>query len=97
MLINDQKIQEINQLLDKIEIDKNKNESSCRKMESLQIKIRQMSKHSKSVQRSGNEKRIETFNKQYVQALSELSRLIQTTGQSNRDDSAKLVREIKSK
>jgi hypothetical protein len=97
MLINDQTLQQLNSVLDKIELDKNETDENNKKIARIKFEIRAMSKHSKSIQRSGNEKRIGEFNIKFIKALSELSRLIQTTGQSNRDEAVRLVKEIKSK
>lgn len=97
MIINDKNLQELNKLLDKIDVDKEETNWRYRRIEKLRIELSRMSKDAKSVQRSENEKRIAEFNRLFIQTLSELSRLLQTTGRSDRDGVAEIVRKIKAK
>lgn len=63
----------------------------------LRDDLQRMSRDRESVERSKNEERIKTFNNQFIAKLGELSRIMQTTGFTKRDDVVQTVREVKAK
>ena len=97
MLVNDKKLKEFNDLIETIENDKNQRNYKYNRISHLKNKLQKMSRERMSVERSADEKRIGEFNRLFFQSLTELSRLVQTTGNVNRDKVAQLVREIKNK
>lgn len=97
MIINSQKIREIDRLIREIDATRNKNIKNHKKISLLRAKLQRMSLQRMSVERSGNKSRISEFNRRFVQILAELSKMVQTTGTSDRDKIAQIVREIKAK
>lgn len=96
MLIRNTKIKEIEKLVKDIETSTNKRSKKDKRIAKIRIDLQKMSRERLSVERSGREERIRVFNKKFLQLLSEISRLVQTTGTSDRDKIARYVREIQS-
>jgi hypothetical protein len=96
MLVTNQKMKDVEDFMKKLDNDVRERKVTDFRMARLQNEIRIMSKDRMSVQRSGNMQRIERFNNLFVSKLSELSKIMQTNGFTNRDEIAKMVRRIKS-
>jgi hypothetical protein len=95
MIVTNEKMKDVEEFMRKLEGEmKERNEKDYR-MIRLKNDLKIMSRDRESVERSKDEKRIGKFNTLFIAKLAELSRLVQTTGQSNRDDVAKIVRAAK--
>jgi hypothetical protein len=97
MLVTNDKMKNADEFMAKLESDMKAVQITDYRIIRLRTDIRRMSHDRESVERSKDEKRIEKFNNLFISKLGELSRLVQTTGRTNRDDVAKIVREVKSK
>ncbi len=86
---------EVKQFMRKLEDDKTARAKDDFRVAKLKNDIKRMSYDRMSVERSGNLQRIKKFNILFVSKLSELSQLLQKNGNSNREDIARLVRNIK--
>ncbi len=97
MLVENEKMKNAEEFMQKLESDMKDRQVTDYRMIRLRSEIRRMSHDRESVERSKDEKRIEKFNNAFISKLAELSRLVQTTGRTNRDEVAKIVREVKAK
>lgn len=88
-------MKDVEEFMKKLDKDMKERKVTDFRMARLRNDLRMMSKDRMSVQRSGDIKRIGQFNRLFVSKLSELSKLMQTHGNTSRDDAAKMVREIK--
>ena len=97
MIIPNEKMKNAEEFMQKLESDLKDRQVTDYRIIRLRSEIRKMSHDRESVERSKDEKRIGKFNNLFISKLGELSRLVQTTGRTNRDDVAKIVREVKAK
>ncbi len=97
MIINNQKQKDLDELIQFIDKDKNERKNKSKETSRIKIKLQRMSRESSSVERSGNENRIRQFNKSFIKLLSDLSRLVQTTSNTDKRDIQRMVNNIKSK
>ena len=88
-------MQDVEAFMTKLNSDMRERKATDFRMVRLQNDIRRMAKDRMSVERSGDTKRIGEFNRLFISKLSELSRIVQTNGFSNRDEVASIVRRIK--
>lgn len=95
MLVSNQKMEEVKEFMQKLDDDMKNRKVKDFRITRLQNDIRMMSRDRMSVERSKDDKRISKFNKLFISKLAELSTLMQTTGFSNRDEVARIVRKIK--
>jgi hypothetical protein len=97
MLVENDKMKNADEFMAKLESDLKERSITDYRIIRLRTDLRRMSHDRESVERSKDEKRIEKFNNAFIARLGELSKLMQTTGRTNRDDVAKIVREVKAK
>jgi hypothetical protein len=97
MLVENEKMKNAEEFMQKLESDMKDREIKDYRIIRLRTDLRRMAHDRESVERSKDENRIGKFNNQFISKLGELSRLVQTTGRANRDDVAKIVREVKAK
>ena len=95
MIVNSQKKKNLEEFMSKLDSDMKERNIVDSRVATLKKELRSMSRDRESVQRSKNENRIGNFNKLFIAKLSELSRIMQTHGFSNRDEVAGIVRKIK--
>lgn len=95
MLVSNQKMKEVENMMNKLDNDMRSRKVTDFRIARLRNELRMMAKDRESVERSKNEQRISKFNKLFISKIAELSKLMQTTGFSSRDDAAELVRQIK--
>jgi hypothetical protein len=97
MIVPNQKMKNAQEFMQKLESDLKGREITDYRIIRLKTDLQRMSRDRESVERSKNEERISTFNKQFIAKLAELSRIMQTTGFTKRDDVVQTVREAKAK
>ena len=97
MLVENEKMKNADEFMAKLESDMKGRQITDYRMIRLRTELRRMSHDRESIERSKDEKRIGKFNNLFIAKIGELSTLVQTTGRTNRDDVAKIVREVKSK
>ncbi|MHA1586441.1 MAG: hypothetical protein ACTSUW_03790 [Candidatus Heimdallarchaeota archaeon] len=97
MIIKTKQIKELQNLIIRIDNDTKKSDSKNKEMSRLRIVIQKMSREAKSIERSGKEHRIREFNRIFIKNLADLSRLTQTTGNSDKREIANLVKKIKAR
>lgn len=97
MLVENEKMKNADEFMAKLESDMKGRQMTDYRMIRLRSEIKRMSHDRESVERSKDEKRIGKFNNLFIAKIGELSRLVQTTGRTNRDEVAKIVREVKAK
>ena len=97
MIVPNQKMENAKEFMQKLESDLKRRQVTDYRIIRLKTDLQRMSRDRESVERSKNEERISTFNKQFIAKLAELSRIMQTTGFTKRDDVVQTVREAKAK
>lgn len=97
MIVPNQKMKNAQEFMQKLESDLKERNVTDYRIIRLKTDLQRMSRDRESVERSKNEERISTFNKQFIAKLAELSRIMQTTGFTKRDDVVQTVREAKAK
>ena len=85
------------EFMQKLESDMKERQVTDYRIIRLRTDLRRMSADRESVERSKNEERIVKFNNIFIAKLGELSRIMQTTGFTKRDDVVQTVREVKAK
>ncbi len=97
MLVENEKMKNAEEFMRKLESDLKERSVTDYRIIRLRSDIRRMAHDRESVERSKDENRIGKFNKLFISKLGELSRLMQTTGFTKRDDVVDMVRKIKAK
>jgi hypothetical protein len=97
MIVPNQKMQNAVEFMSKLESDMKERQVTDYRIIRLRTDLRRMSADRESVERSKNEERIVKFNNIFIAKLGELSRIMQTTGFTKRDDVVQTVREVKAK
>jgi hypothetical protein len=97
MLILDDKIRRTEQVMSKLNAETE--EFRRKKMEdsSLSHQLRRMNREADSVRRSGDKRKIHSFNRKYVSKMSHLATIRQTTGTMDREDAVREVKKWKEK
>jgi hypothetical protein len=97
MIVPNQKMKNAVEFMQKLESDMKERQVTDYRIIRLRTDLRRMSADRESVERSKNEERIVKFNNIFIAKLGELSRIMQTTGFTKRDDVVQTVREVKAK
>jgi hypothetical protein len=95
MLIINERIQKTAKVMDKINDEVSIRNRQDMEDTRLSSELRRMNREGDSVRRSGDIKKIDTFNKKYVKNFSRLSIIRQNTGTTNRDEVAKEIKKWK--
>lgn len=95
MIVSNKKMKDVEEFMQKLDNDMRERKVTDFRIARLKKDIMMMSRDRESVQRSRNILRIGRFNQYFVAKLGELSKLLQTTGHSDRDEVARIVRKIK--
>jgi len=95
MLILSDKTKSLHRVMDKVERDVEERRRKEYQDAKLSRELRRMSRESDSIQRTGDKRKIRSFNKKYVSHLKDLSLNRQARGNTNRDEVVKQVKEWK--
>lgn len=90
-------MKDVEAFMQKLGVDMDSRKQTDFRIARIKREIRMMSLHRESIERSRDEQKIGEFNRRFISRLAELSRIMQTTGFSDRDEAARIVREIKKK
>ena len=94
MQIDDQEKKNIAEVMQEVDSEKESRSRKEQRATRLENEIRRMHKQARSIERSGDAKRIGNYNRIFIAKVTELSVIRQTTGQTKRQDSAEIVKQI---
>ena len=97
MLVLNQKLNQTEKFLRKIDQEREEHERVMRSEAQIKRRLRQMSRDRGSLERGGKTERIGRFNKEYVSSLAQLSRSRQTHNDTPRELIANEVKEWKTR